>query len=338
MSLYWRVPVFVLAALAISCSGPQSTEIVPKTGGGGDNPGPDFPNKPSKSKHDSLGQLSLAAADFVEVEAIVESLLRQDLNENSHPQACPRRRLEGQNDDKTRWYFSLNWSKCGRSFVKSGLDCAAVTTGSPGDLTFDAITKVEINPVVEPVPVRDCAKSRFYVSESTTVFSDSGLTMEKVAKSEKSARFQFRRDQLLVYQREKSNLDLNQTIKYQGDILIPHSEQEKIQFLIDNNSKLETELTETRAKSTFYDNVVATAPDNWTHTQQCGFLQGQFLATISSDRFEGPIENQLVSMNQGSITSPMTETVISWPECKRGSRSPNARVITEFFRKFKISN
>ena len=188
MSLFWRIPAMVLATLAISCSGPQSTEIVPKTDGGGDNPGPDFPNKPSKSKHDSLGQLSLAAADFVEMEAIMESLLRQDLNENSHPQACPRRRLEGQNDTKTRWYFSLNWSKCGKSFVKKGFDCAAVTTGSPGNLTFDAITRVEINPVADPVPVRDCAKSRFYVSESTTVFSDSGLTMEKVAKSERSAR------------------------------------------------------------------------------------------------------------------------------------------------------
>ena len=189
-----------------------------------------------------------------------------------------------------------------------------------------------------PVPVRDCAKSRFYVSESTTVFSDAGLTIQKVAKGKESLRFSFRRDQLLVYQREKSGLELNQTLKYQGDVLVPDTPQEKMEFLIDNNSKMETELTESRAKSSFYDNVIATAPDNWVHTQQCGFLQGQFSATITSDRFDSPIENQMVSMGNDSISSPMTYNVISWPECKQGSRSPNARVITDFFRKFRIGN
>lgn len=339
MTQHWRTLIGLLAAtLAISCSGPQTTEILKKTGGDSD-PDRNFPNKPAKSKHDSLGQLALVAADFVEVEAIIESLLREDLNENSHPQACPRRRLEGQSNDKTKWYFSLNWSKCGKSYIKSGIDCAVVTTHQSGELTLDSIAKVEVNPVSETVPVRDCENAkRYYVSESTTVFTDSGLTIDKVSKSERSSRFSFKRDQLLVYTRKTTNLELNQSIKFQGDILIPLSQQEKVLFLIDNTSLLETELTENLGKSAAYDHVAALAPEDWTHTQQCGFLQGVFTATITSDKFNDPIEDQTVTMDHNTISSPMTDTVITWPSCKEDSKSPNAQVVTDFFRKYKVSN
>ncbi len=335
----WRIVTGLWATtLLVACSGPQTTEITPKGGGHGSPTTPDFPNKPSKSKHDSLGQLALVAADFVEVEAILKSFLHEDLNKNSPPQACPRRRLEGKNEDLTKWYFSLNWNRCGKSYIKSGVDCAVVTTKTPGELTRNSLLQVKINPVIDPVPVRDCAKHRHYISESVTVFSDSGLIIKKFSKNEHSSRFSFERDQLLIYQREKVGLKLKQTIKFQGHVLVPVSDQEKLQFLIDNSSPIEAELVESQAKSSFYDNVIALAPDTWTSTQQCGFLQGQFSATITSDKFTDPIENQVVRMDDNSISSPMTETVISWPACKRGAKSPNAQVITDFFRKFKAGN
>ncbi|MCB0369480.1 MAG: hypothetical protein KDD45_08530 [Bdellovibrionales bacterium] len=333
-----RLILLVLLSFTIaSCSGDNKVSI--KKGGGGNGNNPSFPSKPAKAKYDALAQAAMTSGRFIEINLIIDKFLlhpTEDRDDSIH--SCPSKiKDHSKKDTDTASYYALSWEGCGKNYARSGRDCVTIETFKKinGPITPDNIKSLHVYSSTEKDQATTCGKSPSYQLRSDSIGIQSDLSITRSETHLNNLIFHaYDKNQLFTTRKEKgskTDIRLEFNSEFNGNFALPPESPSPLFTLNDIRSYFYI----INEQGAHFDKLTLSSKQSEYNFQSCGFLIGQLVATIESNRFNETIAHQTIVSTEKDLTSPMTDRVIQWPSCKE-ARLAQIPLILQIFRDIKI--
>lgn len=324
---------FFFTLSLFGCASDSSTSIL--GGSGGLNPGPNFPSKPDKSRHDSLSQLALASARLAEIELIKIKFLESDLSQNDPKNSCPSRQqvsLQNRDGETNKLFFVLDWRHCGEDSQRKGFDCIEATFDSAA---HEKIAKLDIQNQRGSQPGWNrkpyCKNPSFYVSTEREIRITSASLEIIKSSSFDSTMFNWSDTFQLVSEKvaDKKKFEVSFLSELSGS------------FVQGSNQQFQTHLfpTSVEINDTYSNNtdiLEFTSPDEALEFQACGFpmanLSGELLVGATSEK----IILSSLSLEKQGLTSPQINRKIDWPNCKEVKGLSHVLLMDQMFYNYRL--